>query len=232
MLTRSPISHNSLRLTPPARPQTARLVTRAIVTRAIDSGHASDSIALIKAAVAKPGSIAPSKVLTACLELEKSKALTEDYYGLLSAHPWQLVWTADSKAVKTKGKGGSGLYFPLDAAQVFTKSSEFENGVFLAGLFSLTFRGPCITNGKQLSFDVYTMFVRLGPWQFPISIKKEGKALDQIESKEVKKLPFFLYCYIDDDIVVGRGRSGGLAVWRKPTTSWLAGNGALTALKN
>lgn len=30
-----------------------------------------------------------------------------------------------------------------------------------------------------------------------------------------KKLPFFLYSYIDSDIVVGRGRGGGLAVWTR-----------------
>lgn len=200
------------------------------VARAAE-GHA-DSITLIKAAAAKPGSVAPSQVLKACLELEKGKVLTENYYEHLSSHPWQLIWTADAKAVNGKGKGGGGFYFPLDAAQIFTpKTNEFENGVFLGGLVSITFRGPCITKGKQLSFDVYTMFIRLGGWTIPIPIKKEGKSLDQIDTKDLKSLPFFLYAYIDDTIVVGRGRSGGLALWRKADVAWLAKNGALTALK-
>jgi hypothetical protein len=202
----------------------------AVAARATDGSHA-DSIALIKAAAAQPGKVAPSKVLQACLELEKGKVLTEDYYETLSSHPWQLVWTADAKAVNGKGKSGGGLYFPLDAAQIFTQGHEFENGVFLGGLFSLTFRGPCITKGKQLSFDVYTMYVRVGGWTFPISIKKEGKTLEQEDPKSVKALPFFLYAYIDESIVVGRGRSGGLALWRRPDIAWLAKNGALTALK-
>jgi hypothetical protein len=33
--------------------------------------------------------------------------------------------------------------------------------------------------------------------------------------RDRKKLPFFLYSYIDDDTVVGRGRGGGLAVWTR-----------------
>jgi hypothetical protein len=33
--------------------------------------------------------------------------------------------------------------------------------------------------------------------------------------RDRKKLPFFLYSYIDNDTVVGRGRGGGLAVWTR-----------------
>lgn len=33
--------------------------------------------------------------------------------------------------------------------------------------------------------------------------------------RDRKKLPFFLYSYIDNDIVVGRGRGGGLAIWTR-----------------
>lgn len=36
-----------------------------------------------------------------------------------------------------------------------------------------------------------------------------------LSRRDRKKLPFFLYSYIDSDIVVGRGRGGGLAVWMR-----------------
>lgn len=40
--------------------------------------------------------------------------------------------------------------------------------------------------------------------------------------RDRKKLPFFLYSYIDNDIVVGRGRGGGLAIWtRADKVRWL-----------
>lgn len=56
-----------------------------------------------------------------------------------------------------------------------------------------------------------------------------------------KKLPFFLYIYIDSDIVVGRGRGGGLAVWTRadkvrftrslhPLHLWIAAGGGLTCV--
>jgi hypothetical protein len=41
------------------------------------------------------------------------------------------------------------------------------------------------------------------------------------EGKAAGKLPFFLFAYADGDLVVARGRSGGLAVWAKATPSWL-----------
>ena len=36
-----------------------------------------------------------------------------------------------------------------------------------------------------------------------------------VPPRDRKKLPFFLYSYIDKDLVVGRGRGGGLAVWAR-----------------
>jgi hypothetical protein len=36
--------------------------------------------------------------------------------------------------------------------------------------------------GKQLSFDVHTMFIGLGPWRFSIPLKK-SKPLSQVDSK-------------------------------------------------
>lgn len=38
--------------------------------------------------------------------------------------------------------------------------------------------------------------------------------------KPGKDLPFFIFSYVSDDLVVARGRSGGLAVWARTTPSW------------
>jgi hypothetical protein len=49
--------------------------------------------------------------------------------------------------------------------------------------------------------------------------------------RDAKKLPFFLYAYIDRDIVVARGRSGGLAVWQRASKDWEAKAGVLAVYK-
>lgn len=48
----------------------------------------------------------------------------------------------------------------------------------------------------------------------------------------MKQLPFFIYAYADKDIIVGRGRSGGLAVWTAtPSSEWEAKEGVLKMYK-
>jgi hypothetical protein len=46
-----------------------------------------------------------------------------------------------------------------------------------------------------------------------------------------KKLPFFLYCYVDSEVVVARGRSGGLALWGRTTPEFEAESGVLSVYK-
>ena len=48
-----------------------------------------------------------------------------------------------------------------------------------------------------------------------------------IPLREVRKLPFFLYAYVDEDIIVARGRSGGLALWVAADPVWQANAGVL-----
>ncbi len=48
---------------------------------------------------------------------------------------------------------------------------------------------------------------------------------------DVKKLPFFLYAYVDKDIVVARGRSGGLALWQRADKDWEARSGVMAVYK-
>jgi hypothetical protein len=50
-------------------------------------------------------------------------------------------------------------------------------------------------------------------------------------NREIRKLPFFLYAYVDEDIIVARGRSGGLALWVAADAKWQADSGVLPVLK-
>ena len=42
-----------------------------------------------------------------------------------------------------------------------------------------------------------------------------------------KKMPFFLYVYADEGMVVARGASGGLALWVNADSEWQAKSGVL-----
>jgi hypothetical protein len=46
-----------------------------------------------------------------------------------------------------------------------------------------------------------------------------------------KALPFFLYAYVDKDIIVGRGRGGGLAVWGRADAEWTVKTGVASVYK-
>jgi hypothetical protein len=55
--------------------------------------------------------------------------------------------------------------------------------------------------------------------------------LSSVAAEAVKKLPFFIYAYADDDIIVARGRSGGLAVWVAGEAAWQARTGVMQVYK-
>lgn len=57
------------------------------------------------------------------------------------------------------------------------RTADFENGVFLGPVASLTFNGPYRMAGRQLSFDVVSMNIGLGPWRFSIPFKKQPQAV-------------------------------------------------------
>lgn len=59
---------------------------------------------------------------------------------------------------------------------------DFENGVFLGPLAHLTFNGPYAMSGRQLTFDVSTMNIGLGPLKFSIPLKKDAKSIPDREA--------------------------------------------------
>jgi hypothetical protein len=180
-----------------------------------------------------PGSLPAGAVVDAMVALEKQR-LPADGWRAFAAAPsarWRLVYTAPEKIATAAGKKqphGPATVFPLTACQKFDdRLGVFTNGVFVGGgLASLTFSGPFDVGGRLLQFDVTTMGGNLGPWKFAFPLKKGAPAkLAGYESAARKKLPFFSYCYADGDMIVARGRSGGLAVWVKGDESWLASTG-------
>lgn len=172
------------------------------------------------------------------IELEKAKLSPDGWEAALTdpTARWRLFYTVSGKditAAAKKQKGGSGGYFPLTGCQKFDAADNtFENGVFLGPVGSLTFKGPFLVTKRNLYFDVAEMFVGLGPWRFGIPLKKGApKSLEQLPPKELKALPFFIYALVDDDIIVARGRSGGVALWGRAEPDWAAGAGVLQVYK-
>jgi hypothetical protein len=62
-------------------------------------------------------------------------------------------------------------------------TADFENGVFLGPIASLTFNGPYAMKDKQLTFDVVKMNIGLGPWRFSITLKKDAKAISEMDAQ-------------------------------------------------
>lgn len=210
------------------------IVPQAAAASAVDTDKA---VSVIKSAVEKPNSVPAPVVLDAMLQLEAQKLPAEGWQEILQAPGthWRLIFTADEKqvqAAKKKQPNKGGIYFPIAACQKFDGAKmDFENGVFLGPLAYLTFNGPYAMKGKQLTFDVASMNIGLGPLKFSIPLKKNAPAVADMDPKDSKKLPFFLYAYIDKDLVIGRGRSGGLAVWQKASQEWEAKAGVLPVYK-
>ncbi len=49
--------------------------------------------------------------------------------------------------------------------------------------------------------------------------------------RAAKALPFFVYALVTEDIIVARGRSGGLALWARADSDWMAKAGVLQVYK-
>ncbi|KXZ47501.1 hypothetical protein GPECTOR_35g939 [Gonium pectorale] len=188
----------------------------------------------LRRAAARPGSVRPSDVLSALVAVEKAKLKPDGWDAALTAPGtrWRLIFTVPGKDITAaaKGqKGGTGGYFPLAACQKFDETG-FENGVFLGPVGHLTFKGPFQMDARLTHFDVDTMYLGLGPWRLPLKLKKQVP-LQELDRKAFKALPFFVYAYVGPDIVVARGRSGGVALWGRADSDWLASSGAMQVYK-
>lgn len=126
---------------------------------------------------------------------------------------WMLVFTSSKESVAefVKGGPGGGKYFPVTAVQRFDAAAmRIENGLYLGPLGSLILEGPMSWQKRILAFLFESVKIKIGPLgPFKFSIKKredEGRV-------PTTKDPFFIWYYADNEIIVAKGKSGGIAFW-------------------
>lgn len=137
---------------------------------------------------------------------------------------WRLMFTSGTDQVRKAVAGGKagGTYIPITAVQRWRLSDKLiENGIYLGALGAFVFSGTWEAKGKRLSFDFYSVRLRLCPWSKDFAMKGK-KAEEEAKSGGAKKSlgPFFLFAYADDDICVARGRGGGVALWARAAGDW------------
>ncbi|KAL2461684.1 hypothetical protein Adt_45104 [Abeliophyllum distichum] len=165
-----------------------------------------ESVKLLKTA-AKTRKVPAEEILSAFSVIEKAKldpsGFLETLGGMQSpGRTWMLIFTA-----KKRLEGGT--YFPITAVQRFDAAAKrIENGVYLGPIGSLTFEGKLSWKNRILAFIFERVRVKIGPFNpFEISIKEKD------EQEPGNKDPFFIWFYVDEEIAVARGRSGGTAFW-------------------
>ncbi|KAF5805664.1 hypothetical protein HanRHA438_Chr05g0221571 [Helianthus annuus] len=165
-----------------------------------------ESVKLLKKA-AKTRKVPATEILSAFKVIEKAKLDPSRFCETLGGsespgRTWMLIFTAQ-KGLK------SGKYFPITAVQRFDAvARRIENGVYLGALGCLTFEGRFSWKKRILAFMFELIRIKIGPFNpFEINIKGDD------ESEPSTKNPFFIWFYIDEEIAVARGRSGGTAFW-------------------
>ena len=74
-------------------------------------------------------------------------------------------------------------------------------------LGGLTFEGKISWNKRILAFIFESINIKVGPFG-PLRI-----SLGRAEREPSAKDPFFIWFYVDEEIAVAQGRSGGIAFW-------------------
>ncbi|XP_039046509.1 uncharacterized protein LOC120186702 [Hibiscus syriacus] len=169
-----------------------------------------DCVKVLKNA-AKSRKVPAKEILSAFSVIEKAKIDPSGFLETLGGpespgRTWMLIFTAQKQL-----KGGR--YFPLTAVQRFDAAARrIENGVFLGPIGFLTFEGRFSWKNRILSFIFERIRIKIGPFN-PLEI-----SLGQEDDREpTVKDPFFIWFYVDEEIAVARGRSGGTAFWCRCT---------------
>ncbi|KAL1813689.1 hypothetical protein ACET3Z_014702 [Daucus carota] len=172
----------------------------------VNSREVGRSVEVLKTA-AKTRKVAAEEILSAFKILEKAKLDPSGFLDTLGGtespgRTWMLIFTAEKQL-------NGGKYFPITAIQRFDAvGKRIENGVYLGPLGWLTFEGRLSWKKRILAFMFEHFRIKIGPFNpFDINIKGED------ESEPSTKNPFFIWFYIDEEIAVARGRSGGTAFW-------------------
>ncbi|XP_052179468.1 uncharacterized protein LOC127792878 [Diospyros lotus] len=165
-----------------------------------------ECVKLLKNA-AKTRRVATEEVLSALSIIEKANldpsAFLETLGGSKSpGRTWMLIFTAQKRLE-------GGRYFPLTAVQRFDAAAlRIENGIYLGPIGYLTFEGRFTWKKRILAFIFERVRIKIGPFN-PIEIPFGGKDGREPSTED----PFFIWFYIDEEIAVARGRSGGTAFW-------------------
>ncbi|CAH9136490.1 unnamed protein product [Cuscuta epithymum] len=167
-----------------------------------------ESVRVLKTA-AKTRKVSAEEILAAFSVIEKAKVEPSRFLETLGGtespgRTWMLVFTAEKRLRR-------GRYFPITAVQRFDAAAKrIENGVYLGPLGNVTFEGRFSWNNRILAFIFERIRVKVGPFN-PFEISFKGN--DEREPTNTGKYPFFVWFYIDEEIVVARGKSGGTALW-------------------
>ncbi|KAL3824813.1 hypothetical protein ACJIZ3_020842 [Penstemon smallii] len=162
----------------------------------------------IKATIDGGGQFSTIPTLVVQEEEKPNKEVEESVSVLKNAAKTRKVAPEEIISAFTKGLQ-SGKYFPITAVQRFDAAGKrIENGVYLGPLGWLTFEGRISWKKRILAFIFEKIKVKVGPFN-PFEISFPGKD----EREPSNKDPFFIWFYVDDEIAVARGRSGGTAFW-------------------
>ncbi|KAK9116187.1 hypothetical protein Sjap_015134 [Stephania japonica] len=173
---------------------------------AVPNKGVEESVSVLKSA-AKTRRVAKDEVLSALSVIKKAKLDPSGFLGTLggSGSPgrtWMLVFTAQKRLE-------SGGYFPLTAVQRFdAAATRIENGVYLGPIGNLTFEGRFSWKKRILAFIFESIRIKIGPFD-PLQIGLGQKGEREPSTKD----PFFIWFYVDEEIAVAEGRSGGTAFW-------------------
>ncbi|XP_057526139.1 uncharacterized protein LOC130805383 [Amaranthus tricolor] len=180
-----------------------------------DQSNVEESIKVLKNA-AKTRKVDKEEILSALAVIEKTKLDPSNFLETLGGNKspgrtWMLIFTAEKKL-------NGGRYFPLTAVQRFdAEAKRIENGVYLGPLGSLSFEGRFSWKNRVLAFIFECIRIKIGPFN-PIQVNLGSPDDREPNTKD----PFFIWFYIDEEIAVARGRSGGTAFWcrcRRVTTN-------------
>ncbi|EPS63436.1 hypothetical protein M569_11348 [Genlisea aurea] len=171
-----------------------------------------DSVRVLKSG-ARTRKVPADEILRAFSAIEKAKVDPAGFLRTLGGtespgRTWMLVFTAEKKLKR-------GRYFPVTAVQRFDAAGKtIENGVYLGPLGFLTFEGRFSWNrGRILQFVFERIRIKVGPFD-PLKLDFNFNSdSDDGEQGIGKKDPFFVWFYVDEEIAVARGRSGGTAFW-------------------
>ncbi|KAK4534544.1 hypothetical protein CDCA_CDCA02G0569 [Cyanidium caldarium] len=158
---------------------------------------------------------------------------------------WRLVFTLNKRGqamlkerASTAGPWWStpGMYFPLRAGLIIqappggatdghAAAGVIRNQAWLPGrCLGIEFEGPWRFQPEhaRLQFNFYRMYVHaLGTAYGPFAVAGGKQALEDEDARTQRcRLPFFTFFHVDQRVLAGRGRGGGLALWaREPHVS-------------